>query len=181
MKSLLLLSALMFSSVSFAQEAKELLKSVGQVYTRVEGKCAAHVDIMRWFDYETSGSITFALTNTPMVRPLTGYSISATTKAHEIYPVGQGVFEMQPNQYVPIKSEYSVEANGDLNLFFHHKGKGSIGGIIFEAPSYSKQNHKFEFFFSNKNEKGIYQDLTYTFHDLKGLVPKKKVVCSFKI
>lgn len=181
MKSLLLLSALFFSTLSIAQDTKALLSSVGKVYTRTQGQCAAHVDIMRWFDYDTSGTITFALTNTPMIRPLSGYSISATTKAQEIYPLGSGIFEMQPNQYVPIKSEYSVEANGDLNLFFHHKGKGSLGGIIFEAPSYSKQNHKFEFFFADKNAEGVFQTLTYTYQDLKGLIPKKKVVCSFKL
>lgn len=179
MKFLLLCSALIFSTSLFAQVGREALKSVGVIYERTEGACASHVDIMKWYDYDQAGTITFAITNNPMSRPMTGWSLSATTKAQDLLPVGQGIFKLQPNQFVPIKSEMSFEPNGDLNIFFHHKGKGSLGGIIIDAPSYSKQNHKFEFFFSNKNAKGIFENLTMTYHDLKGLIPKKKVVCTF--
>ena len=181
MKTFALLSALLFSSALLAQDGREALKGVGVIYSRVQGACASHVDIMKWFDYDQAGTITFAITNNPGARPMTGWSLSATTKAQDLLPLGQGVFKMQPNQYVPIKSELEIDPNGDIAIYFHHKGKGSLGGIIIDSPSYSKQNHKFEFFFSDKNSAGLFENLVLTYHDLKGLIPKKKVTCSFKL
>lgn len=181
MKTITLLSALVLSTALFAQDGREALKSVGVIYARIQGACASHLDAMKWYDFEERGTITFAITNNPGARPMTGWSIAATTRADDLAPVGQGVFKMQPNQYVPIKSEMETSPQGDLAIYLHHKGKGSLGGIIIDAPSYPKENMKYEFFFSGKNTAGLYENLVLTYHDLKGLIPKKKVVCSFKL
>lgn len=158
-----------------------ILKSIAPTYDQVEGPCAMAMDNMKWFDFEKSGTMSFANTNQLNVRPLTGYSKIITISAKNLKPMGLGEFKSEPNQPVPVKAEYEISADDVLTITILHKGKGSMGGIIFDFPGYAGANEKFVFTFSHKNETGVYETMESQYQNLKGLFNGKKQFCKFEI
>lgn len=180
--ALLAAFALSISAQAQTQDPFELLKSIGPAYDKSEGPCARAMDNMKWFDFETSGLLSLANTDRINIRPLTSYARSITISARNLKPLGEGEFKSVSNQPVPVKVEYELGADDELTIYVHHKGKGSMGSIIFgEYPGFSGANERFVFTFTNKNDKGIYETMESEYQNLKGLFNGKKQFCKFEL
>lgn len=157
----------------------EVLKPVGALYDKVEGPCPSHVDVMKWYDFQEKGHLTFALTNLPSRRPLDNYVRAMTISAARLFPLGQGIFHSEVNQPVPMKAEY-VTDNNQLTLFLHHQGRGSMG-----TPwdhGYAGENTKYDLRFSDLNQNSIYQELNVVIKELRGFKRfSKKKICRYKL
>lgn len=176
------LATLALSISAHANDPFALLRSIGPAYDRVEGPCAMAMDNMKWYDFDQSGLLSLANTNQLNIRPLTSYSRSITVSARNLKPLGEGEYKSVSNQPVPVKVEYELSADDVLTIYIHHKGKGSMGSIIFsEYHGFPGANEKFVFTFSNKNENGIYESMESQYQNLKGLFNGKKQFCKFQL
>ncbi len=184
MKKLRLLTYFV-STTAFCSDGFEVLSKVGAIYERTEGSCAMYMDNMKWGVGSSIelGTISLANTNRPIMRPLEGYVRSVTISAKNLLPIGQGVFVYEFNQPTPVKAEFEYEGDDKVTIYVLNKGKGSMGGIFGDnAPvGFAGTHQTFKFEFSNKNDKGVFQDLTTTYRNMKGLRMRKSEVCKFKL
>lgn len=183
MKTFLALLVLVCSSSAFASvwDGREILTHVGGVYTKTEGKCAGFVDVMRWFNYDSAGLVSIAMTDRPGVRPLEGYQVSLTINVDELAPTRQGEFFIAANQPVPIKAEYDRLPGDGLSIHLRQKGRGAWASPISGEGGYAGQNRKMDLVFSKKDDNGIYQQLELSYRNKKGLRGKfsKAQVCRY--
>lgn len=179
MNAKLLFCTFLISSSAMATEGHMAIESIAKLYEKKSGKCSEYVDVMKWYNYESSGLVSFAITDLSNKRPLDQYFLVANINASSLQPLGEGEFRVLTNQPVPLKSEFEYLNDGGLALYLHHKGKGSLGGLLGGNRPYPKKNYKLSMVFTNKNESGVYEDLKLTYQDFKGFRPRKKVTCTY--
>jgi hypothetical protein len=157
------------------------VQSIGSSYKKTEGPCANYLEVMKWYNFESSGLMTLAQTRQSGQRPLEDVvrSISISTKF--MAPTGEGTFVILTNQPVPVKVEYDLTADGNLMITVIHQGKGSFGDIFNGSGGYASKNEKYIFSFSNKNTLGIYTQLDMTFQLKRRFSSRVIENCSFEL